>query len=69
MTPVFIETTAGFIDDNGEKIFIKKRTFRNAGESVFFIRAENSEYETYNHKLPNELTVEQQFNEALEAIK
>jgi len=69
MTPVFIETTAGFIDDNGEQIFIKKRIFRNAGEPVFFIRTENSKYETYTHKLENGLTIQEQFDEAIWRIK
>jgi len=69
MTPVFIETTVGFIDDNGEQIFIKRRIFRNAGEPVFFIRTENSKYEAYTHKLNNGLTLEQQFDEGIRRIK
>jgi len=69
MMPIFTETTVVLIDEFDEKLFIRRRKFKNDKPVYLAKFSSGGKYEAYEHKLRNGLTIKQQFEEAIRRIK
>ncbi|WP_018293729.1 hypothetical protein [Mariprofundus ferrooxydans] len=69
MKAIFSETTVALIDEFDEKLFIKRRQFKNDKPVYSAKFGDGGKYRFYEHKVNNGLTLEQQFDEGIRRIK